>query len=87
MPWLGSVTKATRCHPAVEAVDPQDGVVVAQGPLLDVEFGDRAQHRDAFAPQRPSSGHVVGIGDRLMPCPDSFVIGDDPALAEHPHPV
>src|ERR1700730_16509025 len=71
---------------AVEVVEAQCGVVVAQRALLDVEFGDRAQHRDPFAPQRPGCGYVVGIGDRLVPRPESFVVGDDPTVAEHPHP-
>src|SRR5277367_7071794 len=72
-------------HPTVEVVEAQRGVVVAQRTLLDVGFSDRAQYPDPVTPQCPGCRDMGRIGNRLVPRPEARMIGNDPALAEHPH--
>ncbi len=46
--------------------------------------GRRARERVGRHAWRRRGG---GVGDGLVPGPDPFVVGDGPAVAEHPHPV
>ena len=65
----------------------EGGVVVGQTPLLDVLVRCWSEHSDAFAAQHLGGGEVVGVADGLVPGPRSFVVGDQPTVAERPDPV
>ena len=74
-------------HPAVECRRGRGRCRSRQGSRCSTSgSAHRAQHPDPLAAQRLRGGDVLGVGDGLVPGPDPFVVGDEPALAEHPHP-
>jgi hypothetical protein len=88
-PVLGVAIRPPR-RQRCRCVESQRDVVVGQTALLDLAVvrraGDGPQDADPLKPQCLGCGDVLGAGDGLMPGPDAFVVSEDLAVSEHPHP-